>query len=363
MAEEKNRIISIDALRGFDMFWIIGGGAMFKSLHEIFQHPATQWLHTQLNHVAWEGFWFEDLIMPLFMFLAGVVMPFSFERRLAEGDKLKLYRHILLRVVILWILGMIAQGNLLAYDLSMLKLYSNTLQAIAAGYLIASVVIIHFRLRIQYILFAAFLLLYWALLTLVPVPGFGAGQLTEDGNLAIFIDKTLLGQFQDGTPYSWILSSMTFAATVLMGVFSGRFLRLGISGSYKACGLMAAGLVYLIAGWVWGGWFPIIKHIWTSSFVLFSGGICMILLGLFYVVIDVWGWKKWAFGFVVIGSNAIVAYMAGYFIYFGNIGDYFIGGLGKWTEQWMGFVHSTTAFVLLWLVLWYLYRNKYFVKI
>jgi predicted acyltransferase len=363
MTVEKQRIVSIDALRGFDMFWIIGGGAIFKSLDEIFQHPVTLWIYTQLNHAAWEGFHFEDLIMPLFMFLSGVVMPFSFERRLAEGDKLRLYRHILLRVAILWILGMIAQGNLLTYDLSKLKLYSNALQAIAAGYLIAAVVVIHFRPRIHYIFFAAFLLLYWALLALVAVPGMGAGQLTEDGNLAIFIDKLLLGRFQDGTSYTWILSSITFAATVLMGVFAGRFLQLDIRGLYRAWGLMAAGLVYMIAGWVWNCWFPIIKHLWTSSFVLFSGGISMMLLGLFYLIIDVWDWKKWAFGFVVIGSNAIVAYMVCNFVYFSDIANCLIGGLDKWMGNGTVFVHSTTSFILLWLALWYMYRNKTFVKI
>ena len=120
---------------------------------------------------------------------------------------------------------MIKQGNLLAYDLGSLKLYSNTLQAIAAGYLITAIIILHFKAGLQYLSFIGLLLGYWALLAWVQVPGGEAGRLTPDGNLAIYVDKLILGRFQDGTPYTWIVSSMAFAATVLMGVFSGRFLR------------------------------------------------------------------------------------------------------------------------------------------
>ena len=219
------RLVSIDALRGFDMFWIIGGDAIFRSLHNISRNPITEKINLQLEHCQWQGFHFYDLIMPLFLFIVGAVMPFSLGRRVAAGSsKLAVYKHILLRVIILWLLAMI-QDDLLAFDLNKVRLYSNTLQAIASGYLIAAVVMLHFRPKVQYLIFGGLLLAYWALLTFVPVPGVGPGQLTPEGNLAIYIDKTLMGRFQDGTAYTWILSSMTFAATVLMGVFSGRFLR------------------------------------------------------------------------------------------------------------------------------------------
>ena len=236
------------------MFWIVGGGAIVEIFSKRFESPAAAWVQSQLKHVAWEGFHFEDLIMPLFLFLVGVVMPFSFDKRLAEGTgKLKLYRHIFVRVALLWILGMIKQGNLLAYDLGSLKLYSNTLQAIAAGYLITAIIILHFKAGLQYLSFIGLLLGYWALLAWVQVPGGEAGRLTPDGNLAIYVDKLILGRFQDGTPYTWIVSSMVFAATVLMGVFSGRFLKRDISGSYKAAGLdlRRAGMC---TRWVGMGW-------------------------------------------------------------------------------------------------------------
>jgi len=142
----KGRIMSIDALRGFDMFWIIGGWSIFRGLHERFDNSTTQWLSQQLSHVRWEGFRPWDLIMPLFLFVVGVVMPFAFNKRLAAGQsKKQLYFHIVLRTIILFILGMVAQGHLLEYDLSKLHIYSNTLQAIAAGYLIAAIILLNLR--------------------------------------------------------------------------------------------------------------------------------------------------------------------------------------------------------------------------
>jgi len=360
----KGRIMSIDALRGFDMFWIIGGGRIFSSLNDVFDSPTTQWIKTQLTHVKWDGFRFEDLIMPLFLFIVGVVMPFSFNKRLAKGDsKKRLFLHIIIRVVILFVLGMVAQGRLLTYDLSKLRIYSNTLQAIAAGYLISAIIILNLRLVWQIVTTAALLLLFWALMMLVPVPGHGAGMLEPKVNLAIYLDEVILGTFRDGTNYSWILSSMTFACTVMLGVFAGHLLRSQKTNRVKVLLLIAMGVGSMALGYIWGIWFPVIKHLWTSSFVLFSGGICLLLLALFYLVIDVWGFKKWAFGFVVIGMNAIAVYMATRVFDFRRIGDIFVGGLLKWCGQWNGFIQAVAGLVVIWLILWWMYRKKSFIKI
>ncbi len=218
-AATAGRLMSLDALRGFDMFWIVGGHAIVSGLGK---GLSSEWFDRhilpQIQHVPWEGFTAWDLIMPLFLFLVGAAMPFSFAKRLAQGESRgRLFLHVLYRVVILWILGMVAQGRLLEYDLSQLQLYSNTLQAIAAGYLIASVLLLTLRPTWQFVVTAGLLLAYWGLLALAPVPGYGAGQLTPEGNMAIYIDKLILGRFQDGTTYTWILSGMTFAATVMMG--------------------------------------------------------------------------------------------------------------------------------------------------
>lgn len=360
------RVMSIDALRGFDMFFIIGGERIFASLHEIFNSPTTEFIRTQLKHVEWEGFRFEDLIMPLFLFIVGVVMPYSFEkRRLAGQSKVRLYLHVLKRFVILFILGMVAQGNLLEFDISKLHIYSNTLQAIAAGYIISAIIMLNLDIRWQIAVTGILLLLFWALMMLIPVPGHGAGVLTPEGNLAIYIDRAIFGPFIDGTdpPYTWILSSMTFACTVMLGVMAGHVLRTDKVGIRKVVWLLAIGAGCIVVGLLWSLCFPIIKHIWTSSFVLFSGGFCFILLALFYLVIDVLGFRKWAFGFVVIGMNAITVYMAVHIINFRNIGGVFVEGLEKYIGDWYPFIHALAGFTVVWLILWWMYRKKTFIKI
>ena len=141
------------------------------------------------------------------------------------------------------------------------------------------------------------------------------------------------------------------------------FLHQNRSGYSKVVWLITAGLACLLAGLAWSTFFPIIKYIWSSSFVLFSGGICLILLSLFYLVIDVWGYRKWAFGFVVIGSNAIVAYMLPTLVSFRSTANFLVTGLNKWLGGWTELAHAVVAFGLLWLLLLYLYRKKTFVKI
>ncbi|MFC2161565.1 acyltransferase family protein [Acidobacteriota bacterium] len=358
------RLESLDALRGFDMFWIIGGDWIFGSLHDIFQSPATEFIQTQLSHVRWEGFRFWDLIMPLFLFIVGTAMPFSFSKRLDGGDsKKKLHIHVLKRFVILFILGMIAQGHLLEYDLSTLHIFSNTLQAIAAGYLIAALIMLNLRVKWQIMITPAMLLLFWGLLAWVPVSGFGTGVLTPEGNLAISIDKWILGSFQDGTTYSWILSSLTFACTVLLGVFSGYILRSDSPQKKKLVRLFVFGILCLGFGLLWSLVFPIIKHIWTSSFVLFSGGISILLLALFYLVIDIWGRKKWAFVFKVIGMNAIAVYMVTRIFDFRLMGNVFVGGLAERLGTWSNLVEGLGGFAVIWLILYFVYTKKIFIKI
>ncbi|UCD49604.1 MAG: DUF5009 domain-containing protein [Phycisphaerales bacterium] len=366
----QERLMSLDALRGFDMFWIVGGGVILGRLAETWQ---SLWLdqvvipHTE--HVPWEGFVAWDLIMPLFLFVVGTAMPFSFAKRLSRGSsKTRLYLHIVYRVIVLWILGMIVQGRLLQYELSSLRLYSNTLQAIAAGYLIASLVLLNLRVHWQAVATVALLLLYWALLMLVPVPGFGAGQLTADGNLAIYIDKLILGPYQDGTSYTWILSSMTFATTVMMGAFAGQLLRSELSKARKTLFLLAAGVACIYLGSWWGMIFPIVKHIWTSSMVLYAGGWSLVLLGIFYLLIDVCRLRFLAFPFVVIGMNAIFAYVAtSLFAWqrpvFRNIAEVFFAGVESRLGTWYDTTIAVGTFLVLWLILLYMCRKKVFIKI
>ncbi|MCD6175606.1 MAG: DUF5009 domain-containing protein [Planctomycetes bacterium] len=363
-AEASSRLMSLDALRGFDMFWIIGGGMIIFALHNIAQNPITAFLQVQLEHVEWEGFRFEDIIMPLFLFISGTTMPFSFNKHLASGQpKRHLYLRLARRIIILWILGLMIQGNLLRYDLSQLHLYSNTLQAIATGYLFASVIMLQFNIRWQFIITGSLLLLFWGLMAWVPIPGYGAGVLTEEGNLAIYIDHLVLGRFDDGLNYTWVLSSMTFTTTVMLGVMAGHLLRSEKTDKTKTLILFATGIGLLVTGMVWGIWFPVIKRIWTSSFVLFSGGWCYLLLGVFYLVIDVWGFKKWAFGFVVIGMNAIAVYVSVHLFNFGFITDIFLNGMKDQLGGYYGLIHEILTFAIVWLILHWMYRKKTFIKV
>jgi predicted acyltransferase len=362
--KSTGRLLSLDALRGFDMFWIIGGGSVLKEL--IGQWPKNEYLKvllTQFTHAKWEGFLAWDLIMPLFLFMAGAAMPFSFSKRLKiENGRKKIYLHLFKRVLILFVLGLIAQGHLLDYNLSTFRFHCNTLMTIGAGYLVASIIILNMNLTWQIITTVALLLLYWGLMTLVPVPGHGEGVLTRDANLAVYIDKLILGRFED-VNHTLFLSTITFGCTVMLGALGGQLLRTEKKQKTKVLCLLAAGIGCLTLGLVWSSWFPIIKNLWTSSFVLLTAGISYLLLALFYLIIDVYGFKKWAFGLVVIGMNAIAVYMATMLFDFRKIGNIFIGGLEERLGAWNGFVQQAAAFVVIWLILFWMYRKKSFIKI
>jgi len=356
--------MSLDALRGFDMFWIIGGGVIFREL--LGRETSNEFLKSlllQLKHVRWEGFHFWDLIMPLFLFVVGAAMPFSFSKRLARGDsKKQLYFHIFKRVAILCFLALITKRQLQTFDFANMHFFTSTLQAIAMGYLITSIVILNMRVGWQVITMTVLLLLYWALVALVPVPGYGAGVFTEDGNLVTYLDNLILGRRQLGTGFR-IISLMTFGCTVLLGALAGQLLRSQRSQKTKVIWLFAAGVGCLVLGLAWDTWLPIIKMIWTSSFVLFAAGWSYLLLALFYLVIDVWDLRRWAFGFVVIGMNAIAVYAATRVFDFCLIGDIFVAGLAKWLGTWHNFVREVAGFTVVWLILYWMYRKKSFIKI
>lgn len=368
-----SRVSSIDALRGFDLFWIIGGGPLVMNFCKLFANPLPPWLDRQFDHVPWEGFVAWDLIMPLFLFIVGAAMPFSIGKRTERGDgRARIYRKVIFRVVVLWVLGMVAQGNLLLFQLDKLQLYSNTLQAIAAGYLISAVGLVELPSRWHGWLAGTLLVIYWALLRFVPAPGHAAGDLTPDGNLALWVDTRLLGHFADGSTYAWILASLGFGATTLMGVMAGNLLRGPKAPEQKVTLLVVCGIGCLFAGWLWSFGLPIIKHIWTSSMVLWSGGWCLLLLALFYWVIEVRGHKRWAFFFVVLGMNSIVAYMipetiAAYA--FPNVTDMQqiapngIAGTGRQASALLPLLFFAGAVGIQWAVMYCLYRKKVFVRI
>ncbi len=359
----SERLVCVDALRGFDMLWIIGGAEVLVSLCKASGIGFLSNMEVNFDH-SWGQFHFYDLIMPLFLFIVGVVMPVSFRNRLKKGTTRKeLYRHIIKRVVVLYILGLIASGHLLTFDTSKMHLWTDTLHAIAAGYLVSSILILEASRKWQISITAGLLILYWLVMALIPVPGHGAGIFEPDVNLALYVDNAVLGHWQEGAGWTYILTNMTFVCSVMLGVFAGQLLLSEMKPMKKAGFLALIGICCIIAGKVWGIWFPIIHHLWTSSLVLFAGGISFLLLALFYLIIDILGYKKWAYFFKVIGMNAIAVYVATHLFDFREIGNVFVGGLLKHPGPRADFVEASAALAVIWLILYYMYRNKIFIKI
>lgn len=369
LTKNDGRVVAIDALRGFDMFWIVGGRELLLALVGIFSQPVPHWLEDQLSHRKWEGFTFWDLIMPLFLFVVGAAMPFSFAKQLEQGrSKSGLYVKILRRTLILFVVGMAVQGHLLDFKLETLHLFANTLQAIAVGYLISAIVMLNVGIIGQLIFAAIMLIAFWALLMFYPLVGIGSGSLEPHANVAYSVDQFVLGRFIDGTdpPYTWVLSGMTFSATVLMGVFGGHVLRSRLSPMPRLLALTLMGLGCLAAGWIWANWlgFPIIKHLWTSSMALWAGGWSYLLLAVFYLLIDVLGFRRWAFPFVVTGANAILIYVLWDLVVpFNQIAHGLVGGLAAHLGRVGTFLVALTAVMLWWVILYDLYRRKVYLRI
>jgi predicted acyltransferase len=362
----NERVISIDTLRGFDMFWIMGGHPIFLGLDNVFHNRITGFIRQQFDHVEWYGFNFWDIIMPLFLFLCGVSMVYSFKKRISGGaTNHNIWMHTIKRVVILWILGLISQGKLLTYDIDKLELYSNTLQAIASGYLIATIFMLYLPVKYQVAATASLLIAFWAILALIPVNGTTAGAYSQWRNVAYVFDREVLGMFHDGQDYTWIISSLNFGATTMLGVFSGYILQSQKLQIIKFRDLAVFGVALTAGGLILNEWHPIIKKIWTSSFVLYAGGISVLMLAVFYLAIDIyklrWG-TKWM---VIIGSNAIVAYVAWHLFEpaFTSVSAVFVDGMKRFIGNWYQTILYLGSFMVLFLILRFMYYRKIFIKI
>jgi len=358
------RIVSIDALRGFDMFWIIGGGAALDTLVEVWDNPVTRTINEQLKHVKWEGFRFEDLIFPLFLFITGTVLPFSMSRRREKGQSSKeIHLHILKRSTVLIFLGLIF-NNLQNFEWSQMR-WPGVLQRIGVCYFFAAIIVVHTKWRTQAIIIGAVLILYWLAAILIPVPGYGAGVMTMEGCLSSYVDQQLI----PGTLYyghgdnEGFISTFPAVCTVLLGALAGHWLRSRHPGSKKAAGLAIAGVTCVAAGYLWSFAFPIIKIIWTSSYMLFAGGWSLMLLALFYWIIDVKGYRRWTFFFVVIGVNPITIYVLQRFVDFGDMAEIFLSGVAANAGLLAPLVIPTGVLAIKWLLLWFLYRHKIFFKV
>ena len=357
------RLVCVDALRGFDMLWIIGGNEVLITLVKATGFGFLSNIAVHFDH-SWGQFHFYDLIQPLFLFIVGVVMPVSFRKRMARGEtKKNIYAHILKRVFILYILGLISSGHLLSFDIMKLHLITNVLHCIAFGYLVSSIMILELNRKWQIGITSGLLFLYWAIMALIPIPGYGAGIYKPDLNLALYVDNAVLGHFQEGEGWTYIITSINFVPSIMIGVFAGNILQSDKDEMKKARLLALLGIGYIIAGRIWGIWFPIIHHIWTSSLVLYGAGLSSILLSLFFLVIDIWGFKEWSFPFVVIGMNAIAVYVATHLFNFDLIGNIFVGGLSRFMGSWGVFLQAFAALAVVWLILYWMYLKRTFIKV
>ncbi|MGQ9620571.1 MAG: acyltransferase family protein [Bacteroidales bacterium] len=365
----SKRLQSLDALRGFDMFWIMGGETIFIGLAAITGWPVFKWWAEQLEHVKWHGFHFYDMIFPLFLFIAGISFPFSLAKRIAGGEtKNKIYRHVIYRGVILVLLG-ILYNNGIRFDLGDLR-YGSVLGRIGLAWMFAALVFMNTKLNWRIVWFSIILLGYWILLALVPAPdGNGTDVFSREGNFASYIDRILMpGKLYLGNhDPEGILSTIPAISTALMGMFTGEFLqsKLFSNNLVKKAGIIAAaGLIFILTGKIWDSAFPINKNLWTSSFVCFAGGLSLLLFALFFLIIDVWNFRKWSFFFVVIGMNPITIYLANRIINFRNAARFFFGGFTEiLPETWTQLINGISVTAVGWLFLYILYKKKIFLKV
>ncbi|WP_418537984.1 acyltransferase family protein [Odoribacter laneus] len=370
------RLESLDALRGFDLFFLVALGPLMNSLARA---ADAEWFNNWMwifNHVYWEGFSPWDLIMPLFLFMSGISMPFALSRYTSIPDKRPLLRRLGKRILLLWIFGMICQGNLLGLNPDKIYLYSNTLQAIAAGYLITALLFLFTRRRTQLITAVLLLLIYWAAMQFIQVDGYGGGNYTPQGNLAEWIDKVVLGRFRDTAQlvdgkvvvaewyhYTWILSSLNFGVTVLTGLFAGYIAKDKIEEKRKLKLYFGIGTIMVTIGWLWNFQMPVIKTIWTSSMVLVSSGYCFLLMGLFYYWIDYKGHRSGITWLKVYGMNSILAYMLANVIDFRCIGQSLLYGLQPYMGSYYSFLITLWNVAAIYVILWMMYKRGIFLKV
>ena len=372
------RLESLDALRGFDLFLLVGLEAVMHALDGAIDASWFDRLMWCFTHVDWEGFSSWDLVMPLFMFMSGITIPFALARYKREQRRGEAYRRIIKRVVLLWIFGMICQGNLLGLNPDHIYLYSNTLQAIAMGYLISSLLYLNTSVKMQVIVAMSLLIGFWGCMEWIQVGSYGGGCYTPDGNLAEWIDRMVLGRFRDGASvseagevvfaswytYTWVLSSMTFGVTTLTGVFAGHILKSStLHPLRKFHYLLAIGVALIALGWLWSLQMPVIKKLWTSSMVLVSSGYCFVLMALFYWLIDYKGCNRRIGWLKVYGMNSIVAYMLATCVNFSSVSRSLLYGLQQYVGDFYPALIALSNAAIVYFILWVMYRQKVFLKI
>lgn len=366
----SGRLDSLDALRGFNMFFITGGAALLMAFGTLVTGDSGCWLATQMRHVPWEGLHVFDVIFPLFLFITGLTFPFSTAKRLARGDgKGAIARNIVRRMIVLIVMGALYE-RIQDLDWVNFRVWS-VIGRIGLVWGAAALITLFCSLRTGVIVTVAVLLGWWLLLRLVPAPGAAAGADsigTQVACLASWVDVhylTTAHRFEGG------LATVAMLPTAFFGIWSGHCLmsdREGLSPAGKVVRMLLAGLAAIVLGFLWSlpSWgCPVVKNIWTGSYALVTGGISLVLLAGFHWLIDIRGWKAWSFWLRVIGVNAITIYFVSRFVSFQQIGLFFFGRFATVSQAlgWGAFVAALGRCLFGWVFLYILYRHKVFFKV
>ncbi|HOZ69320.1 MAG TPA: DUF5009 domain-containing protein [Chitinophagaceae bacterium] len=392
------RLHSLDALRGFDMWWIVCGEGIFHGLSGAIKdkyglvQSNVDWqirgeapmnllersligISNQLHHSVWNGFTFYDLIFPLFIFIAGVSMPYSMGKQLdkAGTDKTAARQAILhslfKRTIVLLLLGMLVNGALQLNGYEKTR-FASVLGRIALGCLGGALIYLYVPGKKIVYWITGILLAYWALLYLIPVPGYGAGVITPEGNITAWFDRNFLPGKLHRKVYDpeGLLSSIPAVASALLGVLCGQYIRSSAQKGFsagQALYLFGTGLVLLLSGWLWNLVFPVNKILWSSSYVLVAGGWSMMVLALFYYIIDVKGFRRWSLPLVWIGTNSILIYVAAHgLVNFESTAQFLFGGFISLSPvAWHPALLWTGVGLIQLAGLYILYRNRLFWKV
>ncbi len=365
-SKSKDRLYSLDTLRGFDMFWIIGGGALIGALSKATGWGWVEVLAHQMHHVPWEGFHFEDLIFPLFMFISGVAIPFALTSRLEKGtEKSVLIRKVFKRMVLLVLFGFIYNGAL-RDGFSNMR-YPSVLSQIGIAYFFAALIVINTHTLKARIFWLIGILGGIAMFQfLIPVPGFGAGVFTPEGSINAWIDQHFLpGKLIYGTyDPEGVLCIVSATSVTLMGSFAGFILRnKEFAQSKKTIMLLTSGMILVLLALILSPVYPIIKNIWTVPFNILTAGISFLLIATFYYIIDVKKWRGWIFFFQVIGLNSITIYLGVRIIDFWHASEFLLGWLANPIGDFGKVVIVIGVITLEWLLLYYLYKKKIFLRV
>jgi predicted acyltransferase len=349
-------------------------------------------VYPPLLHADWNGWTPTDLVFPFFLFIVGVAMAFSLSKYtdstvgspLTKGGWGGIYWRILRRSAILFALGLLLNG-FWNYDLSSIRIMG-VLQRISLAYLFAALVVLKLPRRWQWV--TAFLLLigYWLAMSFVPVPGYGVGNLTREGNLGAYIDRLIIGtahlykgdKFNSMGDPEGLFSTLPAAVTVLLGYFTGDWLRKQPIKSRTSLNMVIVGLSCLVIGQVWGYWFPINKKLWTSSYVVFTAGWALVLLAVCYEFIEVRERRRWGKPFEIVGLNAIFVFVASVLMIKILVKTHI--GTGEkapttytWIYEhvfvpWAGAMNGSLLFALVtvlfwWVVLYIMYQRRWFFKV